>query len=61
MNVVFPLLEILLLHYHSKNIIPIDVMFGILETLLFLQKLKYPFTGTTSNNMGLHEHGILLN
>ena len=34
--------------------------FGIFGNLLFLQKLKCSFTGTTSNNMGLHEHGILL-
>ena len=56
----FPLLEMLLLHYHSNDLIPIDVMFGILGNLLFLQKLKCSFTGTTSNDMGLHEHGILL-
>ena len=60
MNVMFPLLEMLLLHYHSNDLIPIDVMFGILGNLLFLQKLKCSFTGTTSNDMGLHEHGILL-
>ena len=60
MNVMFPLLELVLLRYHSNNLIPIDVMFGILGNLLFLQELKCSFTGTTSNNMGLHEHGILL-